>query len=320
MSGNASRQPVGDRVSTPRPPRVRRVSPRNAAAPRTCAATIAMRSTPGRPRTNPGTSHASCAAPTCVAPTATVTGRSGLTSLTINPVPAGRGSTDDVTGITRAGTGDAGTGVDAGATAAVANGEGAGVGRGTVVSGRGVAVAIGSDAVGSGELVTVGSDADGNGDRVATGSEAEGSGRIVAIGSDAEGSGRIVAIGSETEGSGRIVAIGSDADGRGGSVITGSDGRGGSVTPGNTGASVGSSGRFGPAAAADGPNRTNPPITTNVAKAFATAPRPARGALIRPRPGLVPARAHAHPCGLDPERGHRAAGHRQPSTCRGRTS
>lgn len=192
-----------------------------------------MSSTPGRPRTNPGTSHASCAAPTCVAATATVTGRSGLTSLTINPVRAGRVPTDDVTRITRAGTGDAGTGDDAGATAAVANGEGAGVGRGIGVSGRGVAVGIGTDAEGSGELVTVGSDGDGNGDPVATGSEAEGSGRIVAIGSDADGSGRSV-----------------------------------------PGASVGSSGRFGPAAAADLPSPTNAPITTRTARATAAAARP----------------------------------------------
>jgi hypothetical protein len=166
---------------------------------------IAKRSTPGRPRTNPGTSHASCPAPTCAGATATVTGRSGVTSLTIKPVPAARVPTDEVTWITCAGAGDVGTGVEAGAIAAVASGEGAAVGRG-------VAVTIGSDAEGSGELVTVGSDA-------------EGSGELVTVGSDAVGSGRIVAIAREAEGSGTIVATGSDADGRGASVTLGnSDG------------------------------------------------------------------------------------------------
>jgi len=84
--------------------------------------------------------------------------------------------------------------------------------------------------------VTVGSDPEGNG--------------------DAEGSGRIVAIGREAEGSGRRVAIGSDAEGRGGSVtLDSSDGE----------ASVGSTGRVGPAAAADLPRSMNAPATTSAA-------------------------------------------------------
>jgi hypothetical protein len=215
-------------MSMPRPPRVRRVSPRNAAAPRTCAATIAKRSTPGRPRTKPGTSQASCPAPTCVAATATVTGRSRVTWLTINPVPLGRVPTDEI-GLPRAGAGDAGTCVDAGAIAAEASGEGAGMGRGADVDARGGVVAIGSDAEGRGELVTVGSDPEGNGDPVAIGSEAEGSGRRVEIG---------------------------DAEGRGGSVTLGSS---------DGGASVGSTGRVGPAAAADLPRSMNAPATTSAA-------------------------------------------------------
>jgi hypothetical protein len=231
----------------PRPPRVRRVSPRNAAPPTSCAATIAKRSTPGSPRTNPGTAQANCPAPACAAATATVTGRSTLTSLTTSPVTAGRLPNDSVGGITREGAVEVGADVKAGAPTAVVAGEGAAVGRGVDVDSRGVAVGS----------------ADGNGDQLATGSEAEGSGRMVAIGSDAEGRGRIVAIGSGAVGSGR-------------SVLTGS-GRGGIVTPGNTdgGASVGSSGKLGPAAAADLP-RPNPPIRTSAAKATATAPRLAR--------------------------------------------
>ena len=177
-------------------------------------------------------------------------GRPGLTSLTISPVLAGRLSTDPVAGITREGAVEVGAGVDAGAAPAVAPGERAVVGRG-VADGCGVAVADGSDADGSGGRVTVGSDADGSGDPVATGSEGEAVGRIVAIGTDAVGSGT--------------------------SVLSGSDGRGASVVPGDSegGASVGSSGRFGPTAAADIPSPTNPPIRTSAATATATAPRPA---------------------------------------------
>jgi len=181
---------------------------------------------------------------------ATVTGRSGVTSLTISPVPAGRLPTDPVAGTTSEGAVEVGAGVDPDAATAVAAGEGAAVGRCVDADGRGIAVAVRSDADGSGGGVTVGSEADGNGDPVAIGSEAEGSGRIVAIGRDAVGSGR--------------------------SVLTGSDGCGASVASGSAdGASVGSSGRLGPTAAADMPSPTNPPITTSAAKATATAPRPA---------------------------------------------
>ena len=76
--------------------------------------------------------------------------RSGLTSLTISPVLAGRLPTEPVAGITREGTVEVGAGVDAAVATAVAAGKGAAVGRGVDAGGRGVAVIVGSDADGSG--------------------------------------------------------------------------------------------------------------------------------------------------------------------------
>src|SRR5438067_4185600 len=142
-----------------------------------------------------------------------VTGRPGVTSLTINPVPVGRVPTDEAPSMARAGAGDVGAGVETGPITAVASGEGAAMGDGVGVDGPRVAVAIESDAEGSGELVTVGSDADGSGELVSVGSDADGNGDPVAIGSDADGNGDPVAIGSDAVGSGTIVAIGTEAEG-----------------------------------------------------------------------------------------------------------
>src|SRR2546423_15005465 len=115
--------------------------------------------------------------------------RSGLMSLTISPVLAGRLPTEPVAGITREGTVEVAAGVDAAVATAVAAGECAAVGRGGDADGRGVPMAVGSDAEGSG-LGTVGSDADGNGDPGAVGSGAEGSGRVVGDGRETVRSGR----------------------------------------------------------------------------------------------------------------------------------
>jgi hypothetical protein len=122
--------------------------------------------------------------------------------------------------------------------------------EGTVEVGAGVDAAV-AMAVAAGESAAVGRGVDGDGHEVAVavGSDADGTG-LVTVGSDTDGNG--VATGSEAEGSGRIVAIGTDG----------------------RGASVGSSGRLGPTAAADLPSATNAPIATSTAKTTAAAPRP----------------------------------------------
>jgi hypothetical protein len=104
-----------------------------------------------------------------------------MTWLTIKPVLAGRVPNGEVA-CTRAGAGDVGTGVEAGATAAVARGEGAAVGRGIDPVGNADWVAIGSDAVGSGRIVAIGREAEGSGTKVATGSDADGRAASLTLG------------------------------------------------------------------------------------------------------------------------------------------
>lgn len=97
---------------------------------------MTSRSAPGRPSTNPGTSHANCRPVPDDEAIATATGRSGLSALTVRPLPPADGAaTIRFAGPTLGRLEGGREGVDSGEITAGANGEAEALGGGDEANG-----------------------------------------------------------------------------------------------------------------------------------------------------------------------------------------